>query len=389
MRKRKNFSIGRENNEKTKKKKTKKQICNQDPSKTISLSNINNNMTLSTTTTSRTGMTKSKNKRPKKIIDNHQECIIPIIANNEIVPFNGFSERYYKNFIEIDEEVNERFLEFREKFKNNNANLKFSTSKKAFKLDKNDGKPIFFKGITKVIDNKFGILYNRSTKDPNTFSDKEVKGYIGMKGKINLNERFFDKQLSYCEYRDSKNKEEFMKHGCVVDMDLYLYTNFNSNRNKLHDCSKRVLNYFLIDKQWVPILSQLPIYNLSRKIATSIDMICYSIAEKRFKILEIKTSISSIFNSDSYENNFHKFLDLGMPDEKTPYTEYMRHQIQLFMQKSLFSRRYLPKGMKVDYHIVRISENGISVYNEHKFTTKEKQKIRNVCTNKKRKINKK
>lgn len=314
-------------------------------------------------------------------------------ANNlSFLLFNGFSQRFYNSFIKVDKVVNKKFLEFRENYRNKNHGLQFSVKKNAFYLCDPlcEGKQKFFKGLTKAIECKFGSPYGLGKTGKASMNDEFYLDALRQDSlnRMAVSDIYFSKNAGAegveCTEYDNNSR---MEHGSIVDRDLYFYVKYSVKRTSLHSCAARLLEFLLEEKQWIPLQSQLSIYNPTRAIASTIDLICYSVTEKRYKLLEIKTTLSSIFASDSYERNSHKVLKLGKNVGEIAYSAYINHQIQLLMLKSLFARRYIPRGMPFDYKLVRICKDGVKVYDEHSFTKEQKKAIIKIVNNRNRKRN--
>ena len=137
------------------------------------------------------------------------------------------------------------------------------------------------------------------------------------------------------------------KHGKLVHAQVCRFTKSFSKRNvkmklpmtTLDPCTIRILNLF-ITKGWVPVMSELPIYNEDWRTATSIDLIVVELTTSKIIVIEIKTG----YEEEEYgEHPTDKVM-------RTPMNHVIncpknRHVMQLLGMLIMLKNRY---GVSVD-----------------------------------------
>jgi hypothetical protein len=91
-------------------------------------------------------------------------------------------------------------------------------------------------------------------------------------------------------------------HGTKVHKQIFKITNGIAKGKKirpllrgLDPCTKRIVKV-LIDKQWIPISSELMIYDENWRVATAIDLIVLSLSDNKIIAIETKTGYEDEVN---------------------------------------------------------------------------------------------
>jgi hypothetical protein len=134
-----------------------------------------------------------------------------------------------------------------------------------------------YRGLTKKLPD---VFYPDTELDPVKRSAKGEK-------KRKRKDAKFANQKSTC---GSFGKE----HGDRVHSEIEIFIKrpkdvpFESVLPDPDPCTLRLIKY-LVDKKWVPILSEFPIWNEDMKVATKVDLIVYEATTGRLILLELKT----------------------------------------------------------------------------------------------------
>lgn len=317
-----------------------------------------------------------------------------------MVRLNGL-RKFDKSFWKGYEDLQFIFEKLLQRFSNQNLGFTFNNGKFEYK-----GK--YLNGLTRKIDCKIGSIYEKKNLEGQT---KKTRYYDDIIEKNAL--KFLDRGCTGCSSKLSP-----IEHGTLVDEQLYNHFCVPKIHlptiEKYDECSIRTID-FLSGTGWEPLITQFAIFDKSRKLATSIDMICVSKKERRFKVIELKTSFSSV-DSLAYEKNYNNKIIFqsfsNNQNSKTttkrnvvgmPHTAYIHHQIQLLLSKTIFEKNYLSKqkisgnrtnkkeiekaienSYPFDYYLARVHNDGVTVYPLHPFKARQKQNILSLFSVRKR-----
>lgn len=109
-------------------------------------------------------------------------------------------------------------------------------------------------------------------------------------------------------------------------------------------CTIRVLNVF-ISKRWLPVASELAIYDEESKVATAIDVVVFDIVKKELIIIELKTGYENEEYGDLEEDDRMDLINV----KNSPRN---RHMLQLLWMCLILKKKY---GIHVDdAYILRV-----------------------------------
>ncbi len=159
------------------------------------------------------------------------------------------------------------------------------------------------------------------------------------------NMRFPDKNRKPQKWKPSSQKRTCQlygkEHGSLVHNQMELFTQqmITSDTRPCREpyvdpCTIRILNVFE-QKKWLPICSEVPIFDESLKVATSIDLIALDTVNEQVILIELKTN----YESESY---YPLESDACMPKPLSMFKNcpLTRHMLQLALMKLILAKKY-------------------------------------------------
>lgn len=164
----------------------------------------------------------------------------------------------------------------------------------------------------------------------------------------NTNERYPDKQRKSYKYFPTNVKRSCETygedHGILVhsQIEMFLHNNFTleSEPDYIDPCTLRIIR-ILYKRNWLPICSELAIFDETLKVATSIDLLVFDVEEQKLYLIELKTG----YECENY-GPLQKDEGLENPILKNVKNcPYNRHALQVLYMKMIVQRKY---NVKID-----------------------------------------